>query len=190
MRLVVTKNDYFAAALDVLATNGHAALKIGSLCRAIGVTTGSFYHYFGGWDGFVRELLAHWEQEKTQRIFQIAGAEPDPMARVRKIKKLALTLPHEAETAIRAWSHINPLVDEVQRRVDHERLDAVRSVIARRRPRPPPGRAAGGHGRFIARRAAAVALAGRRQRELARLLEAVRGRSSSPTWPPPPADRL
>ena len=130
MRLVVTKDDYFAAALDVLATDGHAALKIGSLCATIGVTTGSFYHYFGGWDGFVRELLAHWEQEKTQRIFEIAAAETDPLARVRKIKKLALTLPHEAETAIRAWSHINPIVDEVQRRVDRERLDAVRSVIA------------------------------------------------------------
>jgi AcrR family transcriptional regulator len=130
VRLVVTKNDYFAAALDVLATEGHAALKIGSLCRAIGVTTGSFYHYFGSWDGFVQELLAHWEQEKTRRIFEIAAAEHDPVARVRKIKKLALTLPHEAETAIRAWSHINPTVAEVQGRVDQERLDAVRSVIA------------------------------------------------------------
>lgn len=129
MRLVVTKDDYFAAALDVLATRGHAALKIGSLCRAIGVTTGSFYHYFGSWDGFARELLEHWEHEKTQRIFELAAAQPDPVARVRKIKKLALTLPHEAETAIRAWSHVNPTVDEVQRRVDEERLDAVRTVI-------------------------------------------------------------
>jgi AcrR family transcriptional regulator len=130
VRLVVTKDDYFAAALDVLATRGHAALKIGALCKAIGVTTGSFYNYFGSWDGFVDELLAHWEQEKTQRIFEIAAAEPDPVARVRKIKKLALTLPHEAETAIRAWSHVNPMVDRVQRRVDRERLDAVRCVIA------------------------------------------------------------
>ncbi len=129
MRLVVTKNDYFAAALDVLATEGHGAVKIGSLCQSIGVTTGSFYHYFGSWDGFVRELLEHWEHEKTQRIFELAAAQADPVARVRKIKKLALTLPHEAETAIRAWSHVNPTVDEVQRRVDQERLHAVRLVI-------------------------------------------------------------
>lgn len=130
MRLVVTKDDYFAAALDVLATRGHAALKIGALCKAIGVTTGSFYNYFGSWDGFVDELLAHWEQEKTQRIFEIAAAEPDPVARVRRIKKLALLLPHEAETAIRAWSHVNPAVDEVQQRVDRERLAAVRCVVS------------------------------------------------------------
>jgi AcrR family transcriptional regulator len=129
VRLVVTRDDYFAAALDVLATRGHGALKISSLCTAIGVTTGSFYHYFGSWDGFVEELLADWEQEKTQRIFALAAAEPDRVARVRKIKKLALTLPHEAETAIRAWGHTNPIVARVQRRVDQERLDAVRSVV-------------------------------------------------------------
>jgi AcrR family transcriptional regulator len=130
VRLVVTKDDYFAAALDVLATDGHGALKIASLCRAIGVTTGSFYHYFGSWDGFVQELLTHWEQEKTQRVFELAAAEPDPVARVRKIKRAALTLPHEAEAAIRAWSHTNPMVGELQRRVDHERLVALRSVIS------------------------------------------------------------
>jgi AcrR family transcriptional regulator len=130
VRLVATRDDYFAAALHVLATEGHAALKIGTLCRAIGVTTGSFYHYFGSWDGFVEDLLAHWEQEKTQRIFEIAAGEHDPVARVRKIKKLALTLPHEAEAAIRAWSHSNPVVEQMQRRVDDERLEAVRLVVS------------------------------------------------------------
>lgn len=129
MRLVVTKDDYFAAALDVLATSGHAALKIGSLCRAIGVTTGSFYHYFGSWDGFVVELLTNWEQEKTQRLAVAVSAESDPLGRIRIIKKLAIGLPHDAETAIRAWGHINPVVGQMQRRVDEERLDSLRGVI-------------------------------------------------------------
>lgn len=129
MRLVVTRDDYFAAALDVLATSGHAALKIGFLCSSIGVTTGSFYHYFGSWDGFVLELLQHWEQEKTQRLAAAVNAETDPVQRVRTIKRMALGLPHDAETAIRAWSHTNPVVDEVQRRVDQERLDSIAAVI-------------------------------------------------------------
>lgn len=130
MRLVVTKDDYFAAALDVLATSGHGALKIGSLCRGIGVTTGSFYHYFGSWDGFVVELLTHWEQEETTRLATAVGAGADPAARVRTIKSMAMSLPHEAETAIRAWSHINPAVAAVQARVDQERFEAMRAVLA------------------------------------------------------------
>ena len=129
MRLVVTREDYFAQALDVLASRGHGALRIGSLCSAIGVTTGSFYHYFGSWDGFVEALLEHWEQEKTQRVFAIAAALPDPLARVRKVRTLALRLPHDAEAAIRVWSHVNPAVGVAQQRVDTERLDALRAVI-------------------------------------------------------------
>ncbi|MDQ2797132.1 MAG: TetR/AcrR family transcriptional regulator [Actinomycetota bacterium] len=129
MRLVVTKDDYFAAALDALATSGHGALRIGTLCTAIGVTTGSFYHYFGSWDGFVLELLTHWEQEKTHRLVVAVSGEPDPVARLRTIKRLAVALPHEAETAIRAWAHSNPIVAQVQQRVDDERLDSIRAVI-------------------------------------------------------------
>jgi AcrR family transcriptional regulator len=129
VRLVVTREDYFAAALDVLAARGHAALKIGSLCRTIGVTTGSFYHYFGSWDAFVDELLAHWEREQTQRPVAVANAETDPITRVRTIKKLALALPHDAETAIRAWAHVSPAVAVVQARVDDERLESIRAAI-------------------------------------------------------------
>lgn len=129
MRLVVTREDYFAQALDVLATSGHAALKIASLCKAIGVTTGSFYHYFGSWDGFVEELLAHWEREKTQRFLAVAAAQEDPIERVHLIKDLAVTLPHGAETALRAWAHVNPVVARAQRRVDTERHDALRALM-------------------------------------------------------------
>lgn len=129
MRLLVTRDDYFAAALDLLAARGHGELKIGLLCRTIGVTTGSFYHYFGSWDAFVTELLAHWEQEKTQRLAATVDAEPDPIARVRTIKKMALDLPHDAERAIRSWAHVNETVAQVQQRVDTERLAAIRAVL-------------------------------------------------------------
>jgi AcrR family transcriptional regulator len=128
-RIVATKDDYFAAALDILAVDGHGALRIGALCRRLGVTTGSFYHYFGGFDGFVDELLEMWEREKTQRIFEQALAVSDIGERVRALKDRALDLPHEAETAIRGWAHVNPAVAVVQHRVDDERLEAVRVVL-------------------------------------------------------------
>jgi AcrR family transcriptional regulator len=130
LRQLVTKIDYFTAALTVLADEGHGALKIGSLCRGLGVTAGSFYNYFGSLDGFVSELLGYWEQEKTQRIFAAASALADPVDRVKLVKSLAVELPHEAETAIRAWAHINPVVAETQQRVDQERQTALREVLA------------------------------------------------------------
>ena len=128
-RLTVTREDYYAHALDILATEGHPGLRIGALCRRAGVTAGSFYHHFGSLDGFVDALLEHWEQEKTQRVLAIAAAEPDVEVRIHRIEQLALDLPHEAETAIRAWAHVNPAVAAVQRRVDGQRHAAVRAAV-------------------------------------------------------------
>ncbi len=129
-RILATKGAYFATALDILAGDGHGALRIGVLCRRLGVTTGSFYHYFGSFDGFVDELLISWEQEKTQRIFADALRVDDVTERVHTLKQRALTLPHGAEAAIRGWSHVNEAVARVQRRVDDERVEAVRVVLA------------------------------------------------------------
>ena len=128
-RIVATRDDYFAAALDTLARAGHGALRIGALCRGLGVTTGSFYHYFGSFDGFVAELLASWERENTQQVFEQALSVPDPVERVRVLKERALALPHEAEAAIRGWAHVNPVVALVQHRVDDERVEALRVVL-------------------------------------------------------------
>ncbi|MDL5159243.1 TetR/AcrR family transcriptional regulator [Actinomycetospora termitidis] len=130
-----TREGFFDAALRLLAA-GHddgvasseqrrARLKLAPLCRAVGVTTGSFYHHFEGWDGFVEALLEHWETTETARLVEAAGREADALERLSLLTHLALTFPHEAEAAIRAWAHVDPRVAVVQRRVDHARWVAV-----------------------------------------------------------------
>jgi AcrR family transcriptional regulator len=117
-------------ALRVLAREGRNGLRIGRLCAALGVTSGSFYHHFGGWDGFVAALLEHWEREEVGRIVELVNASDDPLERVRRMKHLALTVPHEAETAIRAWATVDPVVEAAQRAVDRGRLHALADVLA------------------------------------------------------------
>ena len=130
MRLVVTREDYFIAAMAILAEEGHGALKVAPLCRRVGVTTGSFYNYFGSLDGFIAELLPYWEQEQTDRLIRMASVRPEPRARITALKDLALKeIQHEAEAAIRAWANFNPEVYAAQRRVDAERFDALVSVL-------------------------------------------------------------
>ena len=164
-RIVATRDAYFAVALDILAADGHGALRIGALCRRLGVTTGSFYHYFGSFDGFVGELLAYWEREKTQRIFADALSVTDVAQRVHVLKDRALSLPHGAETAIRGWSHVNEAVATVQRRVDDERVEAVRVVLV-----PVVGTAAG----LLASMAVSI-LVGYQQRRMPVDLDELRG---------------
>lgn len=133
-----TREAFFDAALRLLAA-GHddgtvpvaarAGLKLAPLCRTVGVTTGSFYHHFAGWDAFVEALLGHWETTETARLVEAAGREADAGQRLALLTHLALTFPHEAEAAIRAWAHLDPRVAVVQRRVDDTRRAAVAECL-------------------------------------------------------------
>lgn len=129
MRLLVTRDDYFGAAFRLLAENGAGSLKISVLCKKLKVTSGSFYGYFGSFDGFVEEFLAYWEETQTARVVQLSIAPADPAERIHLLKELARQLPHEAEAAIRSWTHTNSRVAEAQKRVDDRRLEALTKVL-------------------------------------------------------------
>ena len=125
----VTQEQYFAAALARLAGHGAEGLTIGALCRELGVTSGSFYHYFGGWDGFVDALLRHWEAEQTERVAALAATQPGTELRVAWLRREATALPHEAEAAIRAWGRGDERVRLVQERVDARRAAELRALV-------------------------------------------------------------
>lgn len=129
VRQLVTREDYFEAAMKILATEGAGALKIGALCASINVTSGSFYGYFGSFDGFVVEFLAFWEAQQTQRVVELASAPDDPAERIRLMNELGKTVPHVAEAAIRSWAHTHPIVAEAQKRVDDRRIKALTEVV-------------------------------------------------------------
>lgn len=129
MRLLVTRENYFDAAMDLLASDGVSSLKIARLCKALNVTTGSFYGYFGSMDGFIAEFLAHWEQTQTERVAALSNAPADPVGRIHMIKAIAAKLPHNAEAAIRGWAHVNPLVADAQKRVDDRRVEILTKLF-------------------------------------------------------------
>lgn len=126
----VAAEQYYDAAMAILARDGAAGLKIGPLCRALGVTSGSFYHHFNGWAGFVRGLLRYWEAEQTDRVVELARATADPIERMLVVKRLTVDLRHDAEAAIRAWADSDADVGSAQRRVDQQRTVALEQVVA------------------------------------------------------------
>lgn len=125
----VAAEQYFESAMAILGRDGAAGLKIGPLCRSLGVTSGSFYHHFGSWAGFVRGLLHYWESQQTDRVVELARATADPVERMLVVKRLTVELRHEAEAAIRAWAQIDPEVGRAQARVDAQRRVALEQVV-------------------------------------------------------------
>lgn len=125
MATVATREAYFETGLEVLADLGYGGLKLAEVCNRLGVTTGSFYHYFSSWPAYTRDLVAHWVQDRTIRLIDALREEADARRRIEVIIQIALSLPHGAEAAIRSWSSVDPHVLSVQREVDQQRFDIL-----------------------------------------------------------------
>ncbi|HEX2213092.1 MAG TPA: TetR/AcrR family transcriptional regulator [Mycobacterium sp.] len=125
MASVVSREAYFETGLDVLSDLGYGGLKLAEVCNRLGVTTGSFYHYFPNWPAYTKELVAHWMQARTVRVIEGLRAEPDPRRRIDALIQTGLDLPHGAEAAIRVWSCVDPHVHAVQVAVDQQRFDVM-----------------------------------------------------------------
>ena len=55
----ISTESYFETGLDVLSDLGYGGLELAEVCQRLGVTTGSFYHYFTSWSAYTRDLVAY-----------------------------------------------------------------------------------------------------------------------------------
>ena len=84
MASVVSRESYFETGLDVLSDLGYGGLKLAEVCHRLGVTTGSFYHYFTSWPAYTKELVTHWMQQRTVLVIEAVRGETDPRRRIDK----------------------------------------------------------------------------------------------------------
>lgn len=131
----LTQHDYYTVALRLLAEGSHESLTIAALCDELGVSKGSFYHHFGGWSGFVTAFLETWERESTLEVKETAERIDAVGTKFRLLATLVDTIPHDAEAALRVWSHTDPVVKAAVQRVDHAREVMVRDFFALTIPR-------------------------------------------------------
>lgn len=127
MASVVSREAYFETGLEVLADDGFGGLKLAVVCNRLGVTTGSFYHYFSSWGHYTRELIGHWRQSTRQRVEGLQRIA-DPRERLDKIIQVGLNLPHKADSAIRTWASVDPEVHAAQVEVDFQRFEVIRNA--------------------------------------------------------------
>ncbi|RAU91984.1 TetR/AcrR family transcriptional regulator [Mycolicibacter senuensis] len=125
MGAVLSRQAYFETGLEVLSELGYGGLKLAEVCHRLGVTTGSFYHYFTSWPAYTRDLVQHWLDFRTVQHVEFVRALPDPRERLDTLIQIGLELPHGAEAAIRSWSSADPQVHAVQAQVDRQRFDIL-----------------------------------------------------------------
>lgn len=125
MGAAASRDAYLEVGVDALAELGYSGLKLAEVCRRLGVTTGSFYHYFPNWGTYTDALLEHWSDARAVKVDETQQGEPDPRKRIDTLVQRALALPHGAEAAIRVWSALDPKVYAMQCSVDQQRFDAM-----------------------------------------------------------------
>jgi AcrR family transcriptional regulator len=131
----LSAQDWTAAALDALAGGGLAAVAVEPLAARLGATKGSFYWHFSGRDALVESTLARWEERDTADVITAADTEPDVVARLSGLLRLALggirgRPPAGAvELALQATAR-HPLVAPVLARVTARRLDYLTGLFA------------------------------------------------------------
>jgi len=130
--------DFFGEAMAVLAESGFPALTAAGLSHRMGLTRGAFYHHFTSFADFVDQLLTYWEERYSRDLITKSQSD-DLMTQVRTQAEFAVSLPHEAEAALRAWGTVNPRVADAQRAVDRLRRRGL--VNSLRRHGVPPRRA-------------------------------------------------
>jgi len=81
----VTREDWIAAALSGIAEAGVSGLTVEGLSRSLGVTKGSFYHYFSGIQELLGAVLHDWELVATDRVIEALEALPEPAERLRRL---------------------------------------------------------------------------------------------------------
>ncbi len=122
---------WLQAAMEVLAREGQAKLRVDTLTKELGVTRGSFYHHFKSREDFVHALLEYWSSAFTVKVRdEVAGVDASAQD-----KLLILTQIIERDgldrydIALRSWAAQEPAVAEQVRKVDLERYHFVRSLF-------------------------------------------------------------
>lgn len=132
-QLGLTREEWIEAAREILINHGYAAVKIDRIARRKRVTRGGFYWRFKGLRDLQDALVADWRKTNSQPILEILKSDSTPLQRFREmqiafIEEKQFSPAYDA--AMREWGRSSRRVATIVRRVDDERIDALRALFA------------------------------------------------------------
>ena len=130
----LSRDEWLAQALDILAREGQAKLRIDTICSALGVTKGSFYWHFKDRDDFIHSVVQFWSDRFTNPVMASVSELDSPAG--ERLKALMHTVSEgrfaRYDVSIRAWAAQDPeLVTAIVKAVDKRRLAFVGSLFAK-----------------------------------------------------------
>lgn len=125
----LNREDWIAASLELLVSEGIGAVSIDRLASGLGVTRGSFYHHFSDRNELLDALLSYWADELTYRVRDdVVSLKLDPattlLVLLRNIRSKDAA---RYDAPFRAWALHDERAREVLASVDQVRYETIRS---------------------------------------------------------------
>lgn len=131
----VTREDWVAAALEMLVSDGVDSVKVLTLADRLGVSRSSFYWYFKNRVELLDALLAHWQDTNTRGIVAQAGAPSASIVQgVTNVFRCWIDerlFDPRLDFAVRDWARRSDRVREELRRADDLRVAAIADLFRR-----------------------------------------------------------
>ncbi len=133
-RTQLDRNEWIDGAIEALAEEGLAGLRVEALAKRFGVTKGSFYWHFKDRQDLCNAVLQTWKEGRLQDIDKqstaATGKEYDQLLQIidvygtnRNVKGISI------ELAVRDWARRDASASAVVENVDTYRLEIARKLF-------------------------------------------------------------
>ena len=128
----LSRDTWLQTALEVLAKEGRARLRLEHIAQKLGVTTGSFYWHFKNREDFVISLAEYWANWSTEQATKFVSEKGgDAADQLMNLMKFVLENDlGRYDIVMRSWALHEPQVNQVVKKVDHIRLLFVRRLFS------------------------------------------------------------
>jgi AcrR family transcriptional regulator len=130
-----TREDWLAAALELLIADGVESVRVLTLSRRLKVSRSSFYWYFKSREDLLGQLLEHWRQTNNHYIVERArrpsASVTEGVLNIFECWVDPKLFDPQLDFAVRAWARRAKAVRRIIDRADQERVQAISEMYGR-----------------------------------------------------------
>ena len=126
----LTREGWLELGLEALASHGPAALKLAEICKAAGVTRGSFYHHFTDHGEFLEAMVRHRHAIEADVLAEALPDGTETETAMEALTDLAIGLDYRLELGLRELARVHPPVARAMAEVDATRVAIMSPLYA------------------------------------------------------------
>lgn len=127
-----SQEDWIALGLAELSAKGCEAVKLEAICKAAGLTRGSFYHHFDNHESFLLGLAEHWLKSQTEDVVAVLDPSTSANAQSQALTAAAIQIDYKLELGIRELARRLPAMGDTIRKADAVRIDVLSGLYQTR----------------------------------------------------------